>query len=99
VTDQLRDDISSQIACLLKAERQKRRLSLNKLAQEAGLSRQTISFIEHEVQNPTLDTLLRIAAVLGIDLDRLIKRARTRAEHETGKKSPRDGKVKPRKKH
>jgi len=99
VTDQLRDAISYQIACLLKAERQKRRLSLNKLAQEAGLSRQTISFIEQRVQNPTLDTLLRIAAVLGIDLDRLIKRARTRAEREAGKNSPRDGKVKPPKKH
>lgn len=99
MTDQLRDAISSQIACLLKAERENRRLSLNKLAQEAGLSRQTISFIEHEVQNPTVDTLLRISAVLGVDLDRLIKRARTRAEQETCKKSPLDGKVKPRKKH
>jgi transcriptional regulator with XRE-family HTH domain len=80
VTDNLRDAISSQIACLLKEERKKRGLSLNKLAKDAGLSRQTISFIEHEVQSPTVDTLLRITGALKVDLDKIFARARKRAE-------------------
>jgi transcriptional regulator with XRE-family HTH domain len=54
-TNKLNDAISSQVACLLKEEREKRGLSLNVLAQKAGVSRQTVSYVEQEVQNPTLD--------------------------------------------
>ena len=54
-------------------------LSLNLLAQRAGLARQTISYIEKEVQSPSLDTLLRITAVLGVKLEKLIAEARKRA--------------------
>jgi transcriptional regulator with XRE-family HTH domain len=71
--------ISSQVAILLKEERQQRGLSLNVLAQKTGLSRQTISYIEQEVQNPTLDTLLRLSAAMEIELSDLLKRARKRA--------------------
>jgi transcriptional regulator with XRE-family HTH domain len=70
------DAISSEVARLLKEEREKRRLSLNVLAQKAGVSRQTISYVEKEAQNPTLDTLLRITTVLGVDLEQIISRAR-----------------------
>jgi DNA-binding XRE family transcriptional regulator len=72
----LNDAISSQVACLLKEEREKRGLSLNVLAQKAGLSRQTVSYVEQEVQNPTLDTLLRITSVLEVDLEKIISKAR-----------------------
>ncbi len=78
-TNKLHDAISSQVACLLKEEREKRGLSLNVLAQKAGVSRQTVSYVEQEVQNPTLDTLLRITAVLGVDLEKIIARARKAA--------------------
>ncbi len=67
--------VSSQVAILLKEEREKRALSLNVLAQKAGLSRQTISYVEQEVQNPTLDTLLRLSSAMEIELADLIKRA------------------------
>ncbi len=72
----LNELISSQVACLLKEEREKRGLSLNVVAQKAGLSRQTVSYVEQEVQNPTLDTLLRITSVLEIDLEKIIAKAR-----------------------
>ena len=75
----LNDAISSQVACLLKEERAKRGLSLNVLAQKAGVSRQTVSYVEQEVQNPTLDTLLRISAVLEVDLEKIIAKARKAA--------------------
>lgn len=75
-TDDLRDAINSQVARLLKEERAKRGLSLNLLAEKAGLSRQTVSYVEQEVQSPSLDTLLRITLALGVDLENVIARAR-----------------------
>lgn len=69
------DAVSSQVAVLLKEEREKRGISLNVLAQKAGLSRQTISYVEQQVQNPTLDTLLRLSFAMEIELADLIKRA------------------------
>lgn len=77
--DKSLEAISSQVARLLKEERKRRELSLNVLAQKAGLSRQTVSYVEQEVQNPTLDTLLRITFVLGVELEKVIARARKRA--------------------
>jgi transcriptional regulator with XRE-family HTH domain len=77
--DKLRDAMNSQVARLLKEERTKRGISLNVLAQKAGLARQTVSYVEQEVQNPTLDTLLRITSVLEVDLEKLIARARKQA--------------------
>jgi transcriptional regulator with XRE-family HTH domain len=78
-TDKLRDAISAEVAHLLKEEREKQGLSLNVVAQKAGLSRQTVSYIEQEVQNPTLDTLLRVTSVLEVDLEKIIARAHKRA--------------------
>jgi transcriptional regulator with XRE-family HTH domain len=74
--DHLLGAISSQVAHLLKEEREKRGLSLNVLAQKSGLSRQTVSYVEQEAQSPTLDTLLRITSALGVDLENIIARAR-----------------------
>jgi transcriptional regulator with XRE-family HTH domain len=71
--------ISAQLAQLLKQEREKQRISLNVLAQKAGLARQTVSYIEQQIQNPTLDTLLRITTVLDVDLEKLVAKARRRA--------------------
>ena len=74
--DPLRDAICTQVARLLKEERTKRGLSLNLLAEKAGLSRQTVSYVEQEAQSPTLDTLLRITTALEVDPEKLIGRAR-----------------------
>jgi DNA-binding XRE family transcriptional regulator len=65
----------SQVANLLKEEREKRDLSLNLLAEKAGLSRQTVSYMEQGLQGPVLDTLLRINRALGVDLEKIIARA------------------------
>ncbi|MDB6020604.1 MAG: transcriptional regulator [Pedosphaera sp.] len=81
--DKFREAINSQVALLLKEERVKRGLSLNILAQRAGLARQTVSYVEQEVQNPTLDTLLRITSVLEVDLEKIIARARKLAAGKT----------------
>jgi transcriptional regulator with XRE-family HTH domain len=78
-TDKLTDAISSHVANLLKEEREKRNLSLKLLAEKSGVSRQTISYVEQEVQSPSLDTLLRITSAMGVDLAKIIARAQKRA--------------------
>jgi len=72
--------ICSQVARLLKEERKKRGVSLNLLSEKAGLSRQTVSFVEQELRTPTLDTLIRITTALEINLEKVVARARKRAE-------------------
>jgi len=56
--------------------RLKQNLSMTVLAQRAGLSQQSVSYVEREMRIPNLDTLLRITGVLGIEPDELIKQAR-----------------------
>ncbi|MBL9171421.1 MAG: helix-turn-helix transcriptional regulator [Verrucomicrobiales bacterium] len=68
--------ICTNVARLLREEREKQEISLNSLAERAGISRQTVSFIENEERNPTLMTLLRMTEVLGVPLEDLIKKAR-----------------------
>ena len=68
--------ISSQVIRLLKAEREKRGISLNLLAQKAGVSRQTVAFIEQGLRNPTLNTLFRLTSALGVEPEKIIARAR-----------------------
>jgi predicted transcriptional regulator len=74
--DRTPEAICSQVARLLKEERQKQGLSLNLLAEKAGLARQTVTFVEQELRTPTLDTLLRLTSGLGVDLEKIIARAR-----------------------
>jgi transcriptional regulator with XRE-family HTH domain len=45
------------------------------LGQKAGLSQQSVSYIEREMRIPNLDTLLRICGALGMDLADVIRRA------------------------
>ena len=78
--DKFLEAVSSEVAHLLKEERERRGISLNVLAQKSGLSRQTVSYVEQEVQNPMLDTLLRITTALEIDLEKIIVKARKRAK-------------------
>lgn len=71
----LRDVIAANVVRLLREEREKHGLSMNKVAQRSGLSHSIVSLIERDLRNPTLDTLLRIAEAIGIDLGEIITRA------------------------
>ncbi len=51
---------------------------MTRLAQDAGLSQQMVSYVERGLRNPTLDTLLRIANVLEADLSAIIRKASKR---------------------
>lgn len=72
----LREAIAANVVRLLREEREKRGLSMNVVAQRSGLSQSIISLIERDLRNPTLDTLLRIAEVVEVDLGDILTRAR-----------------------
>jgi transcriptional regulator with XRE-family HTH domain len=77
--DRFREAVCFQVVRLLREERQKRGISMNVLAQRSGLSQSMISLIERDLRNPTLDTLLRIANALELDLAKIIHRAQEAA--------------------
>ena len=67
--------VVAEVARRLRAERLRRGISMTKLADESGLSQQMISYVERGMRSPTLDTLLRMAGVLKVDLWMILKSA------------------------
>jgi len=67
--------ISLEVIRLLRKERTRRQISMLRLAQQSGLSVAMISYVERGMRNPTLDTLLRVAIALDVDLSKLLKQA------------------------
>jgi transcriptional regulator with XRE-family HTH domain len=67
--------VCSRVAKILRQEREKRGLSMNRVAQRAGVSQQAVSYIERGKRSPTLETLLRIAAAIDIDFVEVIQKA------------------------
>ena len=54
----------------------KRGISQNELARRAGVKQSVISYIENgRTKHPRIDTLTAIAAVLGVSVDTLVKKA------------------------
>ena len=70
-----RDCIHSGLVALLRARRELLGMSMTVLAQKSGLSLSMVSFVEREIRKPTMDTLLRIAEALEIDLWKLLRDA------------------------
>ena len=70
-----RDLICRTVVEMLRAERKRKGLSMERLAEKAGLSTSMVSLYERDLRNPTLETLLRVSEVLEIDLGRLIQKA------------------------
>jgi repressor LexA len=70
--------ISLEVVRLLRKERTDREISMLRLAQKSGLSVAMISYVERGMRNPTLDTLLRIAIALDVDLSKLLNQASKR---------------------
>lgn len=72
--------ICQRVAALLKAEREQRGLSMTVLGERAGLSQQSVSYIERGLRIPNLDTLFRLADALEIKLSPLIAEAEASAK-------------------
>ena len=73
--DAKREAIASNVIRLLREERERRGLSMNVVAQRSGLSHSIVSLVERDLRNPTLDTLLRIAEAIEVDLGKIIAKA------------------------
>jgi len=69
------DAICAEIARILGERRKRLKLSKNKIAYLTGLNQSTVSRLENHHENPTLDSLLRVADVLEINLGDVVKRA------------------------
>lgn len=74
-SDKSQQAVCARVARLLRQEREKRGLSMNLVAERAGLSQQMVSYVERDMRNPTLETLLRIASALEIDLAKVLQSA------------------------
>jgi transcriptional regulator with XRE-family HTH domain len=70
-----RDRILFKLVQLLSEKREAVGLSKNRLAQQAGLSIGAIRFIEDGKRKPSMETLLRIAEALEVDLWKVLKEA------------------------
>lgn len=60
------------IACNLRQQRAKSRISQEKLAEMTGISQQFICSIETEKVNPSIEVMLKIADALNITVNDLI---------------------------
>lgn len=65
----------ASVVAALKNERLRQKLSMNALAERAGLSQQMVSYVERGMRKPTLDTLFRMSAALDVGLSTVIERA------------------------
>lgn len=75
MVNDLRAAICVEVVRLLRAERTARGISMNELARRTGLTQPTISILESSQPNPKLDSLLRIADALELDLGTVISKA------------------------
>jgi len=66
------DRVVSEIASRVRAERARHRWTLDELAARSKLSRRLLVQIEHAEANPSLTTLLKLAATLGVTLTELV---------------------------
>jgi transcriptional regulator with XRE-family HTH domain len=74
--------ICGEVIRLLREGRQARGLSKYAMAKRAGLSEQMIGYVECGKRNPSLETIVRMAVALEVDVSELIRRA-----FKTGSKS------------
>jgi transcriptional regulator with XRE-family HTH domain len=82
VTPRLSADIRHRLALNIRLARERLGLSQERLAYEAGIDRTMLSKIERRVSNPSLDTLLKIAGRLGLDITDLLQPVAAAAEAE-----------------
>jgi transcriptional regulator with XRE-family HTH domain len=72
---QRRAAICAELVRLIGEERKRLTLSKNKLAELTGLNQSTISRLENHPENPTMDSLLRVADALEINLANILAKA------------------------
>lgn len=70
-----RESIVKHLAGLLRKERISQGLSMSEVAARAGIDRTMVMRVEQCERTPTIDTLLRMAEALSVNLATLLHRA------------------------
>lgn len=70
-----RSAICAEVVRLMADERKRLKLSKNEIAYMTGLNQSTVSRLENYHDNPTMDSLLRVADALKINLGEVLKLA------------------------
>ena len=70
---------------ILRETREGKNVSMNSLAAKAGLSQQMVSYVERDMRNPTLETVLRMTDALDMDIVDLLTQAKIRSKAKKGK--------------
>lgn len=71
--DESTASLASAIGARVKHHRQSRHLTLDQLAEAAGVSRRAVINVEQGVANPSVGTLLRLSDALGVGLPALVE--------------------------
>lgn len=79
-SDKSQQAVCTRVAQILRQEREKRGISMNQAAERAGLSQQMVSYVERQMRNPTLETVLRMAAAIEVDLIDVLRLAKKTAK-------------------
>ena len=74
--------VRKEVIHLLRAERERKKLSKYVVAQRSGVSQSMLSLVERELRNPTLELVLRIADGIGANLPAVIKKAQRKAKKQ-----------------
>ena len=73
----------TEVIRILSNARKAQGLSMNALAKKTGLSQPAISILESSQPNPKLDSLLKIARALDLNLGEILQQALRNVEHPT----------------
>lgn len=82
--------VLAELVRLLGLKRQQRGLSRNQLATLTGLNQSTISRLESNQLNSTMDSLLRVADELEVDLGELLQQALKKVDPPPKSRPPRE---------
>lgn len=79
-SEQHRKAFCSNVARILSVRRIELELSMTQIAERSGLSQQMVSYVEREIRIPGIDTLLRIAEALELDIVEIVREADRRSK-------------------
>ena len=70
------------LGSLFKEEREKKGISKNRLAEDAGVARTVVIYFERQERMPTIHNCKALADALGVPLSRLVKHAEKLMEEQ-----------------
>lgn len=73
--DKTHQQVCAQVVRLLREERGRQGMSKYAVAERSGLSEQMVGYVERGMRRPSLETVVRLASALDVDLGDVLKKA------------------------